>query len=52
MPLMLSKGIQAGLPTMTFSDNATRAMEFVWEEEVGNSTLVREPVGVVAAITP
>ena len=27
-------------------------MEFVWEEEVGNSTLVREPVGVVAAITP
>ena len=52
MPLMLSKGIQAGLPTMTFADNAQRAMEFVWEEEVGNSTLVREPVGVVAAITP
>ncbi len=52
MPLMLSKGIQAGLPTMTFGDNAKRAMEFVWEEEVGNSTLVREPVGVVAAITP
>jgi len=37
---------------MTFSDNAQRAMDFVWEEEVGNSTLVREPVGVVAAITP
>ncbi len=52
MPLMLSKGIQVGLPTITFSDNAQRAMEFVWEEEVGNSTLVREPVGVVAAITP
>jgi acyl-CoA reductase-like NAD-dependent aldehyde dehydrogenase len=52
MPLMLSKGIQAGLPTMTFADNAQRAMDFVWEEEVGNSTLVREPVGVVAAITP
>src|SRR6202522_2646957 len=52
MPLMLSKGIQVGLPTMTFSDNAQRAMDFVWEEEVGNSTLVREPVGVVAAITP
>ena len=49
---MLSKGIQVGLPTMTFSDNAQRAMDFVWEEEVGNSTLVREPVGVVAAITP
>jgi acyl-CoA reductase-like NAD-dependent aldehyde dehydrogenase len=52
MPLMLAKGIQVGLPTMTFSDNAQRAMDFVWEEEVGNSTLVREPVGVVAAITP
>ena len=52
MPLMLAKGIQVGLPTMTFADNAKRAAEFVWEEEVGNSTLVREPVGVVAAITP
>jgi acyl-CoA reductase-like NAD-dependent aldehyde dehydrogenase len=52
MPLMLAKGIQAGLPTMTFADNAQRAMEYVWEEEVGNSTLLREPVGVVAAITP
>jgi acyl-CoA reductase-like NAD-dependent aldehyde dehydrogenase len=52
MPLMLSKGIQAGLPTMTFADNAQRAAQFVWEEEVGTSTLVREPVGVVAAITP
>jgi acyl-CoA reductase-like NAD-dependent aldehyde dehydrogenase len=52
MPLMLSKGIQVGLPTITFSDNAQRAMDYVWEEEEGNSTLVREPVGVVAAITP
>ena len=52
MPLMLSKGIQLGLPTMTFADNAQRAMEFTWEEEVGNSILVREPAGVVVAITP
>jgi len=52
MPLMLAKGIQAGLPTFTFADNAQRAQDFVWEEEVGNSTLLREPVGVVAAITP
>ncbi|HUX04537.1 MAG TPA: aldehyde dehydrogenase family protein [Acidimicrobiales bacterium] len=52
MPLMLSKGIQVGLPTMTFADNAQRAADYVWEEEVGNSTLVHEPVGVVAAITP
>ncbi len=52
MPLMLSKGIQVGLPTMTFADCAQRAAEFVWEEEVDNSTIVREAVGVVAAITP
>jgi aldehyde dehydrogenase (NAD+) len=52
MPLMLSKGIQVGLPTMTFADCAQRAAEYVWEEEVNNSVLVREPVGVVAAITP
>jgi len=49
---MLSKGIQVGLPTMAFAENATRAAEFEWEEESGNSTYVREPVGVVAAITP
>jgi acyl-CoA reductase-like NAD-dependent aldehyde dehydrogenase len=52
MPLMLAKGIQAGIPTATFADNAARAADFEWEEEVGNSTLVREPVGVVACITP
>ncbi len=52
MPLMLSKGIQVGLPTMAFAENATRAAEFEWQEESGNSTMVFEPVGVVAAITP
>jgi len=36
---------------MAFAENATRAAEFEWEEESGNSTYVREPVGVVAAIT-
>jgi acyl-CoA reductase-like NAD-dependent aldehyde dehydrogenase len=52
MPLMLSKGVQAGMPTATFADVATRANEFEFEHEVGNSTIVREAVGVVAAITP
>jgi len=52
MPLMLAKGIQAGIPTATFADNAQRAIDFQWEDEVLNSTLVREPAGVVAAITP
>jgi len=52
MPLMLAKGIQVGLPTMAFAENGARAAEFQWEEELGNSTLLREPAGVVAAITP
>ena len=44
MPLMLSKGIQVGLPTMTFADNATARHEyFVWEEEIGNSTSSASP---------
>ena len=52
MPLMLSRSIQAGLPTMTFSSMPQVVEETVWEEEVGNSLVVREPVGVVGAITP
>ena len=52
MPLMLSKGIQVGLPIAAFADHATHASEFTWEREVGNSTFMYEPVGVVAAITP
>ncbi len=52
MPRTLSELIQVGLPTMTFADNAQRATTFVWEEEVGNSLVLREPVGVVGAITP
>jgi len=52
MPIGLSKAIQAGLPTMTFSSIPGLLEEVVWEQEVGNSTVVREPVGVVGAITP
>ena len=52
MPLMLSKGIQVGLPIAAFADHAQHANEFTWDKEVGNSTFMYEPVGVVAAITP
>ena len=52
MPLMLAKGIQVGLPIAAFADHAQHAAEFNWEREVGNSTFIYEPVGVVAAITP
>jgi aldehyde dehydrogenase (NAD+) len=52
MPIGLSKMIQAGLPTLTFSSMPELVGEVKWEEEIGNSLVVREPGGVVAAITP
>ena len=52
MPLPLSRMIQAGLPSVTFSSMPQLVEEIAWEEEVGNSLIVREPAGVVAAITP
>jgi acyl-CoA reductase-like NAD-dependent aldehyde dehydrogenase len=52
MPVKLSNMIQAGLPTATFASMPQLLAEMPWEEEVGNSLIVREPVGVVGAITP
>jgi len=52
MPLSLAGMIQVGLPIGVFADSAKEISEFTWEEEVGNSLVVREPVGVVGAITP
>src|SRR3954463_706868 len=52
MPLTLSKMIQAGLPTMDFGSMAQQIEKVVWEEKVGNSVIIREPLGVVGAITP
>jgi aldehyde dehydrogenase (NAD+) len=52
MPHTLSSLIQVGLPVMSFANAAALAGEFAWEEELGSSLIVREPVGVVGAITP
>ena len=52
MPLGQSQQIQAGLPTMQFAAMAQVANEVTWEEEIGNSLVVREPIGVVGSITP
>ncbi|MBI3373249.1 MAG: aldehyde dehydrogenase family protein [Betaproteobacteria bacterium] len=52
MPIKLSGRIQAGLPVMIFGNYAKIAGEFQFEEKVGNSLVVRDPVGVVGAITP
>jgi acyl-CoA reductase-like NAD-dependent aldehyde dehydrogenase len=52
MPLGLSIAIQAGLPAMTFGSQPDLVGQVAWEERIGNSLVVREPVGVVGAITP
>jgi aldehyde dehydrogenase (NAD+) len=52
MPLKLSKIIQAGLPTGQFAAMPKLIEEVAWEEEIGNSRVLREPVGVLGAITP
>ncbi|MFN8131532.1 MAG: aldehyde dehydrogenase family protein [Solirubrobacteraceae bacterium] len=52
MPLKLAQAIQAGLPALNFSTIPQMAQEVEWEREEGNSLIVREPIGVVGAITP
>jgi acyl-CoA reductase-like NAD-dependent aldehyde dehydrogenase len=52
MPIAQAVPIQAGLPTITFNSMPALLSEVTWEEEIGNSLVVREPVGVVAGITP
>jgi len=52
MPLPLSKRIQAGLPQVIASSYPGIVEDFTWEERVGNSLVVQEPLGVVGAITP
>ena len=52
MPYKLSQRIQVGSPTATFGMYARMLGEFAFEEQVGNSKILREPVGVVVAITP
>jgi betaine-aldehyde dehydrogenase len=52
MPLKLSQRIQAGLPAAVLESFARLLGEYRFEEQVGNSLVIREPVGVVACITP
>jgi len=48
----LSLLVQAGLPYNSFNVIQSVVDEFPWEEKVGNSLVVREPIGVVGCITP
>jgi acyl-CoA reductase-like NAD-dependent aldehyde dehydrogenase len=52
MPLKLSQIVQVGLPASQFAATPKLMEEVTWEEEVANSRVIREPVGVLGAITP
>ncbi|HVE98165.1 MAG TPA: aldehyde dehydrogenase family protein [Mycobacteriales bacterium] len=51
-PARFAQAVQAALPISVMSSYATIVAEYAFEERVGNSLVVREPVGVVGAITP
>ena len=52
MPKWLSSLVQAALPINSFNMAASLAEGYDYESTVGNSLVVKEPVGVVGAITP
>jgi aldehyde dehydrogenase (NAD+) len=51
-PIKVSRRVQTGLPLTVLSGYASLAAAPPAEETVGNSLVVREPAGVVGAITP
>ncbi|MGV9339419.1 aldehyde dehydrogenase family protein [Streptomyces sp. NPDC003688] len=51
-PPDFARAVQAGLPVVVAGSYADLAATHSFEEKVGNSTVLHEPVGVVAAITP
>ena len=52
MPKWLSLMVQAGLPINSFNQAASIGENYQFEETVGNSLVIKEPVGVVGCITP
>ncbi|KAF1048693.1 aldehyde dehydrogenase family protein [Xylophilus sp.] len=52
MPLPQSRGAQMAGPIGHWKHYAELARTFTWERREGNALVVREPVGVVGAITP
>ncbi|HVX16794.1 MAG TPA: aldehyde dehydrogenase family protein [Acidimicrobiales bacterium] len=52
MPMMLSQLVQAGLPAAVAGSYPSIIRDFQWEEQIGNSLVLREPIGVVGCITP
>jgi aldehyde dehydrogenase (NAD+) len=51
-PAKVARAVQTALPLTVLKSYAGLLTTYSFEEQVGNSLVVREPVGVVAAITP
>lgn len=51
-PITISRAIQLGLPLNSFAEAANIVREYEFESEYRGSTIVREPFGVLGAITP
>jgi len=51
-PKAFSQMVQAGLPLGEWESFASLIETYDWEERIGNSLVIREPIGVVGAITP
>ncbi|MEU0560030.1 aldehyde dehydrogenase family protein [Dactylosporangium sp. NPDC006015] len=51
-PLAIARKVQVGLPIAVLSSMVDLLNRDECEERIGNSLVVRDPVGVVAAITP
>ncbi|MER7496628.1 aldehyde dehydrogenase family protein [Streptomyces pharetrae CZA14] len=51
-PLKFSQSVHVGAPVAVAGSYAELAATHAFEEKVGNSTVLHEPIGVVAAITP
>ena len=52
MPIKMAKMIQVGGPVFNWGNAAKVARAYAYEEKVGNSLVIREPIGVVGCITP
>ncbi|MFP1628682.1 aldehyde dehydrogenase family protein [Streptomyces sp. 5K101] len=51
-PPALAQAVHTGMPLLVAGSYAELAAEYSFEETLGNSTVLMEPAGVVAAITP
>jgi len=52
MPIKMTKSIQVAAPIQAIRDYANILESYPFEETIGDSLIIKEPVGIVAAITP